>query len=73
LIRDLLGDLGVPLFFSAANFRAPMHMRVIELNDFLDARNEPREFLELRPLVVDRPNRAIDFHAAFYSFHFLSP
>ena len=44
-------------------------MGVVELLDFLYSRHEPRELLELSPLVVNGTNRAIDLHVFFYSFH----
>src|SRR5438552_8096570 len=59
LVRDLFGDLGVPLFDPAANSRAPMQALVVELLNFFDAIHESRELLELGPLVVPDPDRDV--------------
>jgi len=52
LVRQLLGDLGVPLVRLAAEARAPVQAAVVKLADLVDALHELWEVLELRPLVV---------------------
>src|SRR5712671_7129199 len=61
LVGDLLDDLGVPLLLLAGDARAPVQVGVVDLPDFLHAFHEAREFLELRPLVVNRVDRPIHF------------
>jgi hypothetical protein len=60
LVGPLLDDLGVPFLFLAADDRAPVQALVVELMNFLHALHEARKFLELRPLVVNRPKRCVD-------------
>src|SRR5262249_19592083 len=57
LVRLLLGDRRVPLLVPAADLGHPMDGRVVELADGLHPFHEPRERLELRPLVVRGPDR----------------
>src|SRR2546430_4691180 len=61
-VRDLLGDLGVPLFDPPADFRTPMQALVVELLNFFDAIHESRELFELGPLVVADPDRNVHFY-----------
>src|SRR5437773_2200013 len=51
-LGHLLDDLGLPLLFLAADIRAPAQHLLVELHDLLHALHEPREALELRPLVI---------------------
>ena len=60
LIRDLLDDLRLPLLRLPPDLRPPVEGLVVELVDLLDPLHEPRELLELRPLVVDHPQRPLD-------------
>src|SRR5919107_1120487 len=60
LVRDLVGDLGVPLVRAAAEVGDPVQVPVVELLDPLHALHEARELLELSPLVVDRVDIVID-------------
>src|SRR2546425_4268521 len=61
LVGPLLDDLGVPLLFLAPDHGAPVQALVVELPNLLDALHEAREVLELRPLVVHRAERRVDF------------
>jgi len=45
---------GLITLLTAGDLRAPVRVGVVDLADLLDALHEPRELLELRPLVVDR-------------------
>src|SRR5438093_9943941 len=72
-IRGLLGDLGVPLLFFAADARAPAHRLAVELHDLLHAVHELREGLELRPLVVGRADGNVDDDVLLDPWHELSP
>src|SRR4051794_9738865 len=69
LVRALLGDDRVPLLLLAADLGDPVQARVVELVDALDALHEPRELLELRPLVVRRVQRHLDLDALFDRAH----
>jgi uncharacterized membrane protein len=69
MIRNLLDDLGSPLFFFSADFSAPVKPSIIKLPDFFYPFHEPGKFFELRPLIVDMIERAIDFDRFFYAFH----
>jgi hypothetical protein len=60
-IRDPLGDLGLPRFLDAADVRAPSQVRVVELADLDHPLHESWKFLELRPLIVRRAHRDVDF------------
>src|SRR5919106_2148069 len=61
LVRPLLGDLGAPGVLLAADFHRPLEVGVVELADALDPLHEAGELLELRPLVVRRRERHVDF------------
>src|SRR5262245_23118131 len=54
LVGALLGDPGRPGVLLAAGVGHPVQQRVVDLLDDLHAVHEPRELLELRPLVVRR-------------------
>src|SRR5690606_400200 len=71
-VGHLLGDLRVPFLFLAPARRAPMRMRIIDLLHFLHAGHEPRKLFELRPLVVDRSDRAVHLYRFLDPFHFLA-
>src|SRR5438093_3364433 len=60
-VGNLLGDLGIPLLDLAGDPRAPVQPLVVELLDRFDTFHEPREFLELGPVVVRDPDRNVDF------------
>src|SRR3954470_4988325 len=51
-VRLLLADLGAPRAVDAVDLGVPCEGRVVQLLDALHAVHEPREFLELGPLVV---------------------
>src|SRR5215208_8335430 len=65
LLRLLLDDLRIPLVSLAAEFGDRVQPALVELRDRLNALHELREFLELRPLVVRRVDRHIDFDRLF--------
>src|SRR5215218_933613 len=74
LVRQLLGDLGVPLVAAAAELGDPVEVRVVDLPDLLDTLHELRELLELGPLVIGRLHGDLDLdglldrgHAALLS------
>jgi hypothetical protein len=65
LVRNLLGDLSVPFLGLAGHVGAPVQSRIVELLHFLHAIHEPRELLELSPLVVGRADRHIHLNGFF--------
>src|SRR5438105_11908205 len=73
LVGPLLGDLGDPLLFLAADDGFPLQMLVVELADLLDAFHELGEVLELRPLVVHRAQRRIHFDRLLDGGHWQTP
>src|SRR4051812_22193541 len=68
----LVGDLRLPLLLPAGDLRLPAESGRIELDDLIDAFHEPREFLELCPLVVDSRDRHVDVDRIFDSGHVLA-
>jgi hypothetical protein len=46
LVRNLLGDLGIPFFFAASNLRPPVEMLIIELFDLPNPSHELGKLLE---------------------------
>src|SRR5207248_406119 len=69
VVRDLLLDRRRPLLLLAADVRAPAQAPVVELRDLLDAFHEARELLELRPLVVRRPDGNIHIDRSLDGSH----
>jgi hypothetical protein len=62
VIGNLFSDLGIPLFFLAGDPRPPAQVRVIQLADFKHSGHEPRELLELCPLVVGGAQGHVHLH-----------
>ena len=60
LIRELLGNLRVPLFLLATNLGLPVELRVVQLAHLFNTLHESRKFLKLRPLVVGSAHRNAD-------------
>ena len=69
VVRNLLGDLGVPGLLLAADLRPPVEPLVVELAHLEYALHEAREVLELRPLVVRGPDRHFDVDGFFDGRH----
>src|SRR5438552_9246988 len=59
LVRDLLGDLGVPLGALATDDGDPVQRLVVDLTEVFDVLHEARKLFELRPLVVNVVNRTL--------------
>src|SRR6185503_11760306 len=63
----------IPFFVLPADLRLPVEALIIELSYTLYAFHKPGKIFELRPLVVDSLQRAIDNDGFFYSFHLRPP